>query len=216
MIMISKEDQDYCLVMEMAIKLFVFDMGNVLIEERHVWPAVFRKFGIDVKNIRDLGPNATSAIQRMLVSDMDEQEFWNMVELDMQKCVEWKGILSDSYTCMELPGTRAVIGQLLANGNRVVCGTNNIRPFYEKIKAGGYYDTFQRTYSSFKIGLSKPDPEFWKYIADKEGVRLDEMFFTDDLSRNIEAAKSLGIKTHLFTNAECLANALNDIPTMDT
>ena len=184
--------------------LFVFDMGDVIIKESHVWHDVFSNFGLDVRNIRELGPNATLAVQRALVGKTEEKEFWSLVEKDVARKLTWEGVLEASYSCYPIEGSIQIIRSLLSKGFRVVCGTNNIRPFYNRIKAEGYYDIFPKVYSSFKIGISKPDPEFWRFIADQENILLKDMFFADDNRTNIEAAASLGVKTHQFFGADGL------------
>lgn len=191
-----------------APKLFVFDMGDVVIRENHVWHDVFKRFGINVTNIRQLGPNASEAVRQALIGSIEEPEFWHLVEKDAGRKLEWENILEDSYTCFPIPGTIDLINSLKSLGMRVVCGTNNIRPFYNRINAEGYYDLFPKVYSSFKMGISKPDPEFWKYIATQEEVEPNEMFFTDDNISNIQAASELGIKTRQFLSAEDLRECL--------
>ena len=195
----------------MIPKLFVFDMGDVVIRESHAWHDVFSNFGIDVRNVRDLGPNATRAVLLALVGKTDEKGFWKLVEKDVGRNLDWEGVLEGSYSCHPIDGTINIIDKLLSDGHRVVCGTNNIRPFYNRIKAAGFYDLFPKVYSSFKIGLSKPDPEFWKYIAAQESVSMDQMFFTDDNSRNIEVASGLKIKTHQFQGADGLKKTIEGL-----
>lgn len=188
----------------MAIKLCVFDMGNVLIDESQVWPQVGKRFGLSIHNIRDLGPHATAAILQMVKSDMPEEVFWGEVEKDMEAPVSWNGVLHESYQCNELPLTRHLVSELISNGHRTVCGTNNIKPFYEKIKAGGFYDVFEKTYSSFLIGIAKPDPAFFRYIAREERVSPEEIFFVDDREENVNSAATLGILAHHFIDGRGL------------
>ena len=195
----------------MAPTLFVFDMGDVVIMERHVWHDVFSRFSINVDNIRDIGANATKAVQLALVGKTSEKEFWNMVEKDAGKLPDWKGVLESSYSCHPIDGTIAIIEMLKSKGCRVVCGTNNILPFYNAINAAGYYNLFPKVYSSFKIGISKPDPEFWRYIAAEENVNLSDMFFTDDNAANIKAATSLGIKAHQFKDPDGLKHFIEEL-----
>lgn len=195
----------------MSIKVFVFDMGDVVIQERHVWGDVLKQFGIAAKNIRDLGPNSTQAVLQMLVSDMSEESFWELVQQDTNQAMQWEGILSSCYSCNPIQGTIKIIQTLIAQGKRVVCGTNNIRPFYEQIKEAGYYDIFPKVYSSFMMGISKPNPDFFRYIAEEEGVELNEIFFTDDNAQNIGSAAKLGIITHQFTDAVSLQRRLEEL-----
>ena len=50
----------------MEIKLFVFDMGDVVIYEHDTWHNVFSTFGMDLKNVRQIGPESRSVIWEMI------------------------------------------------------------------------------------------------------------------------------------------------------
>lgn len=43
------------------------------------------------------------------------------------------------------------------------------------------------------MGIAKPDPKIYKMVIEKLGIAPEEMVFVDDLSRNIEAARKLGM-----------------------
>lgn len=67
---------------------------------------------------------------------------------------------------------------------------------------------FNKIYSANGLGISKKDPESYKYIASDLDKKSDEIFFTDDTERNIAAAKEAGLQTYLYTNNEELINFL--------
>ncbi len=52
-----------------------------------------------------------------------------------------------------------------------------------------------KIYLSSLIGIGKPNPEYFKYILDKENINPEELLFLDDKDGNINSAKSLGINT---------------------
>ena len=144
----------------MEIKLFVFDMGDVVIYEHDTWHNVFSTFGMDLKNVRQIGPESRSVIWEMIKGKVSEEDFWTVVQKEMGRKVPWQGVLKSKHIGIDVPGTKDLIVKLKDKGYRVVCGTNNILPFYLDIKEKGHYDVFDKTYSSFKIGIGKPDVEF--------------------------------------------------------
>ena len=105
-------------------------------------------------------------------------------------------------------GTANVIKRLKNRGQRVVCGTNTLDAHYRRHSERGDYSVFDAVYASHIMGIIKPDPAFWTYILEREKVLPDEAFFIDDLEENIKAAKKLGLKTHLFNDAEGLMAAI--------
>lgn len=101
-----------------------------------------------------------------------------------------------------------IIETLKSNKNRVVCGTNTIDSHYQNHLERGDYSFFDQTYASNFMGVSKPDPRFWKIILTAENAGPHETVFIDDRKENVDAAKSLGIKSILFESAEKLASDL--------
>ena len=66
-------------------------------------------------------------------------------------------------------------------------------------------------FSANDLGITKRDPQSYKFIAEDLGKKPEEIFFTDDTSGNIEAAKEAGIKTHLFVSNPELINTLKSL-----
>jgi len=62
--------------------------------------------------------------------------------------------------------------------------------------------------NSAEVGMAKPDPAIYRYVLDRLGVRPGEAVFLDDLIRNTDAARLMGIHTLVFTDAE---TALEDL-----
>ena len=58
------------------------------------------------------------------------------------------------------------------------------------------------------MGVSKPDPEFWKLIMTAENVQPKDCVFIDDKKMNCDAAAALGIHAIHFSTADALAQLL--------
>lgn len=67
---------------------------------------------------------------------------------------------------------------------------------------------FHHRLVSCEIGVAKPDAEAFRQAADVAGVEPSVCLFVDDKLENIEAARSLGFQTHLFTGVPELKAAL--------
>ncbi|KAL9935410.1 hypothetical protein V8E36_005758 [Tilletia maclaganii] len=63
-------------------------------------------------------------------------------------------------------------------------------PAYEQLKS--CFDLF---IESAKVGMRKPDPEFFRYALRALDVQAQEVVFLDDIGINLKAAKTLGMKT---------------------
>lgn len=62
---------------------------------------------------------------------------------------------------------------------------------------------------SAEVGMVKPDPDIYLLTCERLGVEPHEVVFVDDSEHNLESARSLGVKTILFTDNDSLKHALN-------
>ena len=62
---------------------------------------------------------------------------------------------------------------------------------------------------SYKDHLLKPEPEIYRLLLKRYGLKADECVFIDDLKENIDAAKTEGIQGIVFESYEQTAMELN-------
>lgn len=74
---------------------------------------------------------------------------------------------------------------------------------------------FSKIFSANELGITKSDPGSYKFIAKDLGVKPEEIFFTDDTERNIQAAKETGVQAYLYTGNKELIHLLNSINEKD-
>lgn len=67
---------------------------------------------------------------------------------------------------------------------------------------------FERVFCSSQLQLRKPDAAAFAKIVDEIGVGREHIVIVDDLSLNVEAARSFGMMAVLFSNA---AQAVRDL-----
>ncbi|MDR3220243.1 MAG: HAD family phosphatase [Dysgonamonadaceae bacterium] len=61
---------------------------------------------------------------------------------------------------------------------------------------------FDKIYTSYEIGYTKPAPEIFHFMIKDSGMILSETLFIDDGLANIEMGEKLGMRTYLATNGE--------------
>ncbi len=64
---------------------------------------------------------------------------------------------------------------------------------------------------SAEVGMLKPQPEIYKYVAKKLKVNPEECVFTDDLMPYVEAAKEVGMQGILYQDIEQFKRELDKI-----
>ncbi len=187
-----------------AVKqLYIFDMGGVVSHNRDVLPAITGYLGITQEEfIAFAGEN----IRELMEGRIPSNEFWSRFSKAYGKKVE-----EELYFKFFNPSLdEGIIGIIkhLKKSSKVVCGTNTIDTHYERHLILGDYDFFDAVYASNKIGISKPNPDFYRYILNQEEINPEDALFIDDDQDNVLAAESLGIESILFTDSGSLYGRL--------
>lgn len=196
--------------------LYIFDMGGVVTNNADVLQKILSILNITEQDfMRYCGclnsENDTASLDLLtMASDgiIDSRQFWQLFSQRSGITVKtdwWHWLFHPVLN----EKTVAVIRQLRKDGHRVVCGTNTIQSHYMNHVERGDYTCFDQTYASFLMGVSKPDPEFWRIILTAEDAAPSEAVFIDDKKVNCDAAVTLGIRSFQFTTAEDLAEKLD-------
>ena len=188
--------------------LFIFDMGGVVTTTffHSGKNRFFEKLGVTADEFNDFSEKAD--LHALDIGQISVKQFWeNYNDVVAREHPELPKADHDLFRLYFHPkrnqGTVDLILDLRKN-HRVVCGTNTIDSHWENHMERGDYSYFDQTYASNKIGVAKPDPQFWKTIMMAEGYEPSQTFFTDDRLDNVEAAASLGINAVQFTTVEAV------------
>ena len=102
---------------------------------------------------------------------------------------------------------------LLALPEELVVGmlSNNYPVISRYLRAEESFDRFDAAVFSNEEGLKKPDLAAFRLALERMGLPPEAVLFVDDNEANIEAARALGLKTHLFTETAPFVEALRDL-----
>lgn len=84
---------------------------------------------------------------------------------------------------------------MLSNTNEIHFGDAIPRAFEKNGKT--INDYFDRMYLSYKMNVSKPNPDIFHQLISDSGINPHETLFIDDSPENIRVANELGFKTYL-------------------
>ena len=192
--------------------LFIFDMGGVVTTTagKNLYEKISEKLGITMEEFYEFCGKDTLTDYLQILEDgkMTSREFWPIFSKrsGIKVNADWFRLLFHPVLNVK---TVEIIKKLKSEGNRVVCGTNTIDSHYDNHLSRGDYAFFDTTYASIHMGVSKPDPEFWRLILECEGFKPENAFFTDDKEENIKGALECGIKAVRFESAENLRKELS-------
>jgi putative hydrolase of the HAD superfamily len=86
----------------------------------------------------------------------------------------------------------------------VVLLSNATTRLREDLERSGIDDAFDAIVSSADLGAAKPAREAFQAAATLIGVPLDRCLFVDDTQSHVSAARALGLRAEVFTDAEAL------------
>jgi len=196
----------------MAIRVFLFDCGGVLLRDGDVrpydtWAARLSLTAADLR-ARLWQGEAWKAAELGLITD---GEFWERAGRDLGLTHrEDVDALRES-----LSSTLQVDPQVLSLIDRVrqdhrVAMLSNATDALESILADRYgvADRFEVILNSARIGLAKPDPAIYQHALGTLGVPATEAVFVDDRAENVAAAAGLGLHVAWFIGASELERQL--------
>jgi len=190
------------------IKLFVFDMGGVVVGETGFDKKLANYLGVEGRIFHD-DKEVEKAIWSHMEGKIDENQFWDVFSEVNGSFVESKNsLLGKFFNPSFNEGTVKLIKDLKSRGNRVVCGTNVIDAHYKIHMLKGQYDIFDKVYASHLMHIIKPNIDFYRYICEKEKIDSSNVFFTDDREENILTAREYGLNAEVFMDAEQIRNYL--------
>lgn len=191
--------------MERVIKNIVFDLGGVIMT---LDPAeALRRF--KALGLSDAERYLDSYMQSGIFGNLEEgkitaEDFRSKLssltghELTFDECKHaWLGYRKD------VPQRNLdLLKELRAKGYRLIL-LSNTNPFMMDWalscefdgKGSSLNDYFDALYLSYRLGIMKPAPDFFRQVLDNENILPEETLFVDDGPRNVEAAGKLGFMT---------------------
>lgn len=194
------------------ITTIIFDMGNVLINFR--WKELFHEMGLEgerferMKNATVYDPVWNEFDIGYWTDDMMEEAFIKNAP-DLEN--EIKDMMHDRFPGLlkKFDYTDEWLDRIKAKGYRILILSNfSAKAFRDCADELDYVSKADEAVISYKVHMIKPDPKIYEYMIEKCNVVPEESVFIDDTVDNINAARSFGINTILFTGKEEADKAL--------
>ncbi|MGC4938361.1 HAD family hydrolase [Kribbella sp. DT2] len=198
---------------EPTIDVVVFDIGGVLLDwnpdylyaelildeeqRRHFLTAVTT---LDWNMRQDAGRPWAEAVEELTALHPEHAEWIAAYDTGWLKMV--KGLLTDTVD---------ILTELQALGVPTYALTNfSGEKWAVAQQAFPILDTFTGQIVSGHEQVVKPDEKIYRILVDRFTLNPSRTFFTDDVQRNITAARAAGLDAELFTGAAPLRTQLRD------
>ncbi|MCM1112468.1 MAG: HAD family phosphatase [Muribaculum sp.] len=196
------------------IRNIVFDIGNVLTD--FCWKEFLRGKGFDDEMIRRIG---RASVESPVWREFDRGT-WSEEEL-MRAFVandpEIERELHEAYDDVRgMVTARAYaipwVRELKARGYRVFYLSNFAKKAEEECAdALAFLPDMDGGILSWRDGLIKPDPEIYRLLLKRYGLKAQECVFVDDLPENVAGAVAQGFHGIVFESREQTEEALRKL-----
>ncbi len=189
----------------MPIRHVVFDVGNVLVP----WDPA----GIEV---RALGA------ERVAAPDFEPPFRGNAIWLSVNRGeltlaeAKRRYIAEHGFTADDMDSlyhalfdsfpikadTLALMHDLRRAQYRLFAITDNVHEIVAHLKEiHDFWALFETAAVSAEVGVLKPDPRIYRWLLETARIEADECIFLDDVERNVDGAKAVGMEAFVFTDA---------------
>ncbi|MHA1292159.1 MAG: HAD family hydrolase [Promethearchaeota archaeon] len=206
----------------MTIKAIIFDLGGVLVD------LDFTKFLEEIIEISPLNkPHSLLLLEFWRQSDRyhqgkisDEEFFHQSCEL-LQFCDLNQERFYESFNSV-ISGKNEEVIEIL---NKIklmkkyklilLSNVNSSHWNYLRKMNWKFLNIFDDYILSFKVKMTKPDPQIFKLAIEKAGCSPNEIVYIDDGLNNISSARELGIYTIHFTDIKELIKEFKKLEIID-
>ena len=202
--------------MPTAIRAVIFDFGGVLgLPQDPVRVATMASLcGLSIEKFRTAYGRHRSALDRGTLS---AEEYWSRIlqtagvpadpdliaRIEREDSLGWTGI---NQVVVDWSAELRAAGYMTAILSNMPATKLS---FMRAAGSFGWIDEFRPAIFSCEYLLVKPEPEIYRLCLDKLAVDPDMCVFLDDVLRNVEAARALGIHALHFRSTAEAVSALN-------
>ncbi|MCH9630798.1 MAG: Alpha-D-glucose 1-phosphate phosphatase YihX [Chlamydiia bacterium] len=189
------------------IKTLFFDLGNVLIDFDHnlMWKQAAEACDTSIAQLKDV-IISNHLWTRYETGNIDKNALLEELEKLIEKPLNKEKFLhAASDIFFENKKMVDLLRRLHKMPFEIFLISNTCDIHFDHIKKKfPIFNLFNGLILSFEVSMRKPSIDIFSYALAKTASKPEECLFIDDLIEHVDAASSLGIKTHLFKNIESL------------
>jgi HAD superfamily hydrolase (TIGR01509 family) len=191
------------MVPEKPFSIILFDLGNVLMKVEYA--AFLHTLGLDhAMSDAELYHLLEDESQAFEMGKASAEDFLGVVNAKLGKSYTfdqfrkaWLSILPSV-----IPGSPDLINRLAREYRLMLLSNTNELHLRRSVEMLPALKRFERLFVSYEIGLIKPNRGIYQYVLDHVDVPARRILFIDDLEKNIQAAREVGMQGIVFRGIE--------------
>lgn len=186
----------------MAIKNIIFDFGNVLVR----WaPYEVIETALPSYNSGELFDKMKPVWIDLNLGKLTTKEAINLYHQQLNiPLTELENLMREFCIAQtKIPGSHELLQELKEMGTNLYAITDNIKEIITYHKShSNFLHYFKDIVVSADVGILKPDKKIYQYLLDRNNIDPAESVFIDDIEKNVEGAKQVGMQAFQFTDAK--------------
>jgi len=192
-----------------SISTVIFDIGGVLI---NIDPGAFpRLLGFDRNPLNHLDEKAIARTAKEYETGRIGTEvfFGKLDKIFNEKYTReqlanaWNAIVQEENSAI-IP----IVETLQSKYQTAILSNTNLLHYQKSIDTAAIVKKFPKSYLSYQIGASKPDPAIYRFVITDSAVHPSSILLIDDIGENIAAALNCGMAGIVFKDVSALYSEL--------
>jgi putative hydrolase of the HAD superfamily len=187
----------------------VFDYGEVLCTRTTAVPKLAATMGVSPEKFEPVYWAVREAYDR----GATDLAYWSSV--GERVGVQVDEAMSEELTAIDVvgwshlaPSSLALLAGLAEAGAALALLSNAPVSFGRWVRTQDWSRLFRVTMFSGDVECAKPDERIFRLLLEKLDARPEDCLFFDDRASNVEGARAVGIRAHLWDGAEAAEAAL--------
>ncbi|MDO8497410.1 MAG: HAD family phosphatase [bacterium] len=193
------------------IKAIIFDIGDVLITNTHVFDDIVDEFHLDRGKAL---PIYIEAIERLGSGQIDEETFWNVLKSKLlfnQKVPSPSPLVKSHINVKVVQEVIDIVIDLKKKGYKLALLSNTIESHIQEIEKLDFFKYFDIKIFSYEVKSRKPFADIYTLTLKKLDVSPEEAIFIDNNDIFVKGAEEVGIRGIQFIDSEQLKQDLRKL-----
>lgn len=189
----------------MTIQAVLFDLGGVLLRttDFSAREKLARRLGMNRQELEEFIFGGESGVQAQRGQISVSQHWQNLARQLHYSARQIEGLVDEFFAQDELDLKLVDYVRMLHENHKTGLLSNAWDDLRQVIAERWHFeDAFDQMIISSEVGILKPDPRIFKLAVQRLGVEPNQAVLVDDMPRNVDGARSVGMQAIWFQDPQ--------------